>query len=320
MPNININELQYEKSTFSSQILREIRIADSFYIQANASAPWGFDNPPLNGALFHFIVEGSAEIENDEGEYITLSKGDLVLLPRGEAHILRSGSNAPVFSFDDIALKPRGENASFMSIGKSNHSQTKMICGGLSLKPTWHPLIESLPKMLIQKASSGTYALHFQHIISLMENEVYMQQAGSEAIINRLNEVLIISILRNWLLEGVTSTTGWIYALRDPFFGKSIVDIHRYPEKNWSVSLLAKEAKMSRAAFAEQFHKLVGVPPMHYVMKLRMNLAADKLQQTNETIECIASSVGYHSIVSFHRAFKRYWGEPPGKFKSHSLN
>jgi len=314
MNSVTVHQLIHERNSRFAQILREIRIEDSFYVKATANEPWGFDNPALKGCLFHFILEGSAQMEDDNGSFISLTQGDLILIPKGNRHILRSGSNALIETFETVDIKPLGENSSLMSLGGTG-KRTSIICGGLTFNPSWHPLLEGLPSLIIQRHSSEETAFNMNILMQLMGSEVKTDMPGSEIVINRLNEVLVITALRNWMLNGIEKSSSWIYALRDQFLGHSLIKIHTSPERNWSVASLAKEAKMSRSVYAKEFHKLVGMPPMHYVTHLRMNLAADRLRQSNDTVECIAISVGYDSAVSFSRAFKRYWGEPPGKFK-----
>lgn len=315
MASLDVHTFIHSSNSRYSQILREIRIKESFYVKASALGPWGFDNPSLNGALFHFVLEGSAEIEETNGNYISLQKGDLVLLPMGQQHILRSGPDAEIDTFDTVDIIPTGENASVMNFGGEGSPST-IICGGVSFEPSWHPLFESLPPLIIQSASTDKHSLHLQSLFELIHQELEANLPGSETIINRLNEVIVIATLRNWMIEGIENTSSWIYALRDQFLGRSLVQIHTSPQTPWSVESLARTAKMSRSLFAERFHTLVGMPPMHYVMKIRMHLAADKLRQNLESVESIATQVGYDSSVSFSRAFKRFWGEPPGKFKT----
>jgi len=316
MKSVAVNALIHEKANRYSQILREIRIKESFYVKASAFGNWGLDNPPLKGALFHFVVEGTAQIEDKKGNFIALQKGDFVLLPKGNRHFLRSDEDANIENFESVEMKPLGENASEMQLGTMGE-RSILICGGLSFDPSWHPLIETLPSLLIQRASEQSGALHTSTLMEMMNSEVHSEMPGSEIVINRLSEVLVVSALRNWMIEGTNNDTSWIVALRDEFLGHSLVQIHTAPQNDWSVASLAKEAKMSRSVYAEKFHKLIGMPPMHYVTRIRMNLAADKLRQTTQTVERIALEVGYESAISFNRAFKRYWGEPPGRFKAH---
>jgi len=55
-----------------------------------------------------------------------------------------------------------------------------------------------------------------------------------------------------------------------------------------------------------------------YVEKLRMAKAIDLLKEENEkreSIEVIAEKVGYNSVQSFRRAFKRVYGTTPKNYR-----
>ena len=59
----------------------------------------------------------------------------------------------------------------------------------------------------------------------------------------------------------------------------------------------------------------VGEPPLAYLTRWRMDLAARRLRDGDEPVETIARSVGYTSEYAFNRAFSRHRGEPPGRFR-----
>ena len=288
-----------------------IRLGDSFYFKSYCHAPWGFENPPLQGALFHFVIQGSAQIETEAGSYLTIATGDLALFPHGTGHIARSGPGAPIETLDSARIEPAGENASIMTLGSGDETSV-IICGGLSFDPPWHPLIAALPTLLLHR-TKPTGTAH-DTLIALMGEEVSQDLPGSEAVITRLSEVLVITALRDWMMHGDAS--GWIFALRDPGIGHTLVRLHQSPETPWTVARLAKEADVSRTVYAERFHKMVGTPPMKYLLNLRMHLAADKIRQNADSLEAISTSVGYDSMPSFSRAFKRHWGQPPGAFRA----
>ena len=78
---------------------------------------------------------------------------------------------------------------------------------------------------------------------------------------------------------------------------------------------LAKEAGLSRAAFARQFNASVGEPPHSYLTRWRMGIAAQLLEETDLRVAEIAAHVGYESEFSFSRAFKRARGLAPIRFR-----
>ena len=62
---------------------------------------------------------------------------------------------------------------------------------------------------------------------------------------------------------------------------------------------------VSRAALARRFHDVVGDPPVTYLTKWRLALAADLLLEPGATVERVARQVGYGSPFSLSTAFKR---------------
>lgn len=72
---------------------------------------------------------------------------------------------------------------------------------------------------------------------------------------------------------------------------------------------------MSRAAFAKRFMDLVGQPPLAYVTRWRMDLAAKLLRESREPVARIASRVGYLSETAFAKAFRRRRQMPPGAYR-----
>ncbi len=297
-----------------SAILGEIRLSDSFYCKSYCYAPWGFVNPPGPGAIFHFVVEGSSIIETVDGETVRIAEGDLALLYRGADHVLKGQPDAPVFSIDSVVLKQTGENSWTMTIGSAGE-RSVLICGGVSFDPPWHPLFEMLPSILCLRRNEQEGSPWIEALVSLMGGEVFRDLPGSEAVITRLCEVLVIGTVRNWMLHEVDSSAGWIPALRDQNLGRSIARIHQTPSEKWTVASLAAEAALSRTVFADRFTEMVGIPPMQYLTHLRMNLAGDMLRGGDSAIGRIAGELGYSSEVSFSRAFKRFWGKPPGSFR-----
>ena len=97
--------------------------------------------------------------------------------------------------------------------------------------------------------------------------------------------------------------------------GRALAAIHREPEKDWSVALLAKEVGMSRSGFSARFTSLVGESAMRYLTEWRMQLARAQLLETSDSLSVLADRLGYQSEAAFSRAFKRVFGVPPGSLR-----
>jgi AraC family transcriptional regulator, alkane utilization regulator len=103
--------------------------------------------------------------------------------------------------------------------------------------------------------------------------------------------------------------------LRDRFVGRALALLHQEPAHPWSVEELAKQVGLSRSALAERFVELLGQPPMQYLTRWRLSLAAQQLLTDGGALAQIAERVGYDSEAAFNRAFKREFGVPPATWR-----
>ena len=117
-------------------------------------------------------------------------------------------------------------------------------------------------------------------------------------------------------MESVPEGSGnWLAALKDRALSSALAQIHRDPRRAWTVPELAAHACLSRSAFAERFSQLLGEPPLTYLTRHRMRLAARHLGNTALTVGKVAELVGYASEAAFSQAFKRAHGVSPSGWR-----
>ena len=92
-----------------------------------------------------------------------------------------------------------------------------------------------------------------------------------------------------------------------------IAQAHR--EYAWTVELLAKEVGASRTVLADRFAHYIGEPPMHYLARWRLAIAADLLRSGRTGLTRVAEAVGYQSDAAFIHAFRREYGSPPATWR-----
>lgn len=78
-----------------------------------------------------------------------------------------------------------------------------------------------------------------------------------------------------------------------------------------SISDLARDANMSRAAFFGHFKEMTTISPIQYQKRLRLLKAREVMIETVETAESSAFKVGYKSASQFNREYSRMFGESP---------
>jgi len=87
--------------------------------------------------------------------------------------------------------------------------------------------------------------------------------------------------------------------------------MHEDPARAWTIASLAAETGVSRSGLARRFQEVVGEPPMTFLTRWRLALAADLLSEPDATLSSVAYEVGYSSPYAFSTAFKRVRGVSP---------
>jgi len=104
-------------------------------------------------------------------------------------------------------------------------------------------------------------------------------------------------------------------AMSDKHLSKAIEAMHSHVERRWSVKSLAREARMSRSAFALKFRTVLGQTPLEYLTQWRMYQAGAMIRSNHTSFSAAASAVGYESESSFSRVFKREMGVAPREYR-----
>jgi AraC-like DNA-binding protein len=155
--------------------------------------------------------------------------------------------------------------------------------------------------------------------IKMIEEESAAGKPGAQAVIDVLAELALVQGIRSHLSSIPKNSNQSIDSIKDRHVRTALYLIHEHPEEPWTLNLLAKRCGMSRSAFAEHFRITVGIPPMEYLQKLRMEYACDLLAENDLPIKSISGKTGYSSQTAFNAAFKRWSGVAPSAYrKTHS--
>jgi transcriptional regulator GlxA family with amidase domain len=146
-------------------------------------------------------------------------------------------------------------------------------------------------------------------VAGLLGREVVRDEPGQSAVLDRLLDLLLVSVLRTALPRGELAPS-------DPAVRGALRAMHEHPERPWTVQALAHAAGLSRAAFARRFAEAVGEPPLGHLTRWRLALAADLLAGTELTLGAIAARVGYADAFALSAAFKRRYGAPPSRYRA----
>jgi AraC-like DNA-binding protein len=311
-----------------SEILSGVKLNGALFFSAEFSAPWGFSAPASNiiaaelarGAphlvLYHFVIEGEALVQLADGPSIELKPGDIVVFPHGDPHNMTSvrGATAPFPSYG-ISAKIRSRDLSLLRAGGGGET-ARFVCGYMTCDPYLsRPILNGLPpvfKVNIRTDRSGQWLEN--SILHLVE-EAASGRVGSEAMLAKLSEALFVDTLRRYVAGLPEQQMGWLAGARDPIVGKSLGLLHSRIAYPWTIASLSDEVGISRSALVERFTRYLAEPPMTYLTHWRLQLAARSLESTSRGVAEIAADVGYESDAAFNRAFKREFGQPPGRYR-----
>ncbi len=298
------------------ETLYRLRLDGSLYAQSDLTAPWGVSMPVLPGKMmFHIITQGQCYLQVADKEPLLLRQGSLVLIPHGRGHRIMDVPGSDITDFFDLPVKRISERYESLRFG-GDGAATKLTCCVMSFDHVaGQQLIAQLPEVLHIDAWESDIDRWLQHTLGFIAREASTQKPGGQTIITHLADILVIQAIRSWIDSAPEANQGWLAALRDKHIGSALMAIHRAPEKNWTVDLLAKEVGLSRSGFSARFTELVGQSAMRYLTQWRMQLARAKLLENKISLAELAEQLGYQSEAAFARAFKRIMGIPPGNVK-----
>lgn len=280
--------------------------------------PWGIAVGELDRSAVHIVRRGSCWLRYGDAEPIRLNTGDVVLLPNGGDHTLSSERDVrnPEPYSQAIARSHNNVVPSLRGRPDPAAESTILQCAGYQFSQEGaHPLLTLLPSVVHMTADAVNGDSELQLLLRLLTQESTRREAGTDLVVPRLIDTLFVYIMRAWLRDQPEGAGGWLGALRDPQIRRALSLIHESPQVPWTVESLAHAAAMSRAAFAKRFTDLVGEPPLAYVTRWRMDIAAKMLRESREPVARIASKVGYLSETAFAKAFRRRRKMPPGAYR-----
>ena len=325
-----------------SDVLRTVRLRSALFFDLSCAGAWLAEAPGSSdlAALvmpevdqvidYHVVTSGECWIAVQGESPLRLRTGDIVLLPQGDAHVVSSApgmrAEPGVDWFREMKLHNRpfrvaqqgqpvlGPPSCGGEPGRDYTVETSVVCGfiGCDRRP-FNPLLATLPRLLHLPAADGSsWGAQFAQLAAA---ESARQRPGSEAMLERLSEMMFVDAVRRHVDLMPEHSTGWLAGLRDRYVGRALALLHEEPATQWSVDELGHRVGLSRSALHERFVDFIGMPPMQYLAQWRMQLASRMLRESQSTVLSIALRIGYDSEAAFGRAFKRLVGMPPAAWR-----
>ena len=306
-----------------SDVLRAVRLNGAYFYLVEASTPWSVSAAAARELVprvlpdaehlisYHILLSGSCWGGLDSDSQVLMQPGDVIVFPHGDPHIMSSDEGYRDGSGRDGSSAKRYPNTVLLGPEVARH--TTFVCGflGCDVRP-YNPLISSLPHRMHVSGIAGGW-------LSQIPRQVVAEsrdgRLGSETMLTRLAELMFVEVVRRYVEQLEPRHSGWLAGLVDSVVGPAISQMHERPAHPWTLAELSGAIASSRTVLVDRFSRIVGVPPMLYLTRWRLQLAAEQLARGSAKVAAIGAQVGYDSEAAFSRAFKRETGVSPAAWR-----
>jgi AraC-like DNA-binding protein len=235
----------------------------------------------------------------------------LIVPPDSLQHLATSGAAGTNRDCYDVCIPVR-EGMLVVDATEGQEATVRVACGAVMPNPlgSFGPL-KSLTRPVVEDLSD--YPLVGMAFAALLE-EVKAPKEGTRAMMSALMKSCLVVLLRRHI-ERSRLAGDAPAVFHDPRLSRAIASVLNLPAASHSLASLAKEAGMSRSAFAREFKAAINMTPMEFVAHVRLDLAHRFLETTGMGIEGIATAVGFNSRSHFSHLFREHYGTDPTTFR-----
>jgi AraC-like DNA-binding protein len=290
-----------------SDVVRLLRPSAAFANIISGKGNWAVRYSEYGLPSFCIMLEGRCLLMVDGQPPVTISAGDFILLPTTPAFTLSSFVPAPPVYLDPFKVASEHRELRY---GEQSGAPEMRSLGGAFLFDCADPdlLVSRLPTVVHVRDSA-----RLAQLVQLVGEESAEQKPGSEFMLSRLAELLLVEAMRS--AAAGNAPPGLLRGLADERLAIALKQMHARIDHAWSIDELAKIAALSRSVFFERFTRRVGMAPMAYLLAWRMAVARDLLRDNELSVSGIAERVGYGSTSAFSVAFSRHVGLAPGRYR-----
>ena len=302
-----------------TDVLSILRLRGQMYFRTELAGTWGVTLPADGRTIrFHLVVQGQCWIAVDgQNEPLLLREGEFALVPHGTGQSLADSpgsATVPLARLLDAGLL--GEDQVLRYDSGETQAQTRLVCGFCSFdEGLSHPLFFGLPAVLVMDRHFTGSSPWLAEAVRVISMEADLDGMGGAAIIGRLMEVMFIQGIRHQCESHSEPGIPYLVAITDNKLKFAIEAMHEHPERDWTLTQLAKLSSMSRGRFAQRFKDVLGQSPMHYLTGWRLQKARRLLKESDLSIAEVGYRSGYRSLPSFTRRFGKQFGISPAAFR-----
>lgn len=294
-----------------ANILSFIRVQDARWTAVNMS-PNARINSGKKGDIHCLLaLEGGSYITSRSGVGSNkINVGEVALLLDDSFELRPTASDDNGGTNEEKLLDSA---SAFSSVG-GKEAETKLLICSFKIETIYRNLMRRLlPPLVITESHTKAVPEWATFMANVDAFKQVVSETGGEAISRRHAEICLIQTV--CFFERQPQAMNAQNSTHNRQITKAVRLINNQPTKNWTVESLAREVGMSRSSFSDAFSRSIGEAPVQHLSRIRMKKAAQMLNSDSLTLMEIAHHVGYSSDISLSRAFKRFFGLPPSKYR-----
>ena len=292
-------------------LIRLLRPQATLWGAIRASGRWGVGFRERKDLLFFRVDHGQCLLLRSDEEPLHLGPGDFFLIRTIAPFVLASDRQVEPVDSENLVAATRSTT---MHVGVGDAEPVIIRGGRFVFETANEELLMQLLPPLVHVALNKTASARILALLSMNEAENSAPGPGSDFVVARLMELLLVELLRGEALVAQPAKAGMLQGLADPVTARALVALHSDAAKPWTTSKLARLCGCSRSAFNLRFTSIVGVAPMRYLHRWRMAVAKDELHRGERSVAEIAFLIGFQSSSAFTKAFTRSVGYSPSRF------
>ncbi len=232
---------------------------------------------------------------------LPIKVGDVFVIGRGQEHAYRETHSLDIIN---IAFDPE-YIGSFHPLLKEWMSKDSLFAVG----PRWHP--GEIPGECLHLGPS-----EFARALELVKRlEAELESASAEARVAAFAYfLLLITLLRRHCLPWEPAGD----AAPGTRIGRAVEFIEDHFAEAITIDDIAACSHVSRRHFFRLFEQAVGMAPMEYLKKVRLQKAAAMLLTTNANVTEVAFACGFNDSNYFSTLYHKEFGVSPSRFKRDS--
>ncbi|MFD1175068.1 AraC family transcriptional regulator [Paenibacillus puldeungensis] len=267
---------------------------------------WSY--PEHSHPLFevNLVLSGSQEMIVNGQRYIQ-KPGDLMLLSPEDVHESRAAGPERMtyyclhFNVDERLLRE-------LLFRSDDFLYTEYSPLTRAIRPSLDKLIELTSENAEFRLANKmrTLSVVFELFAGLSENLERSREGAAGSKMNRI-AAEIAAGLERYVELGEDSSGGEVM--------EGSEGIESEDTSRETVAAVIEGLGYSASSCNRMFHNVYGMSPRQYLSALKLKKAKLLLMEPDMSVEAVSARLGYKDIAHFSRQFKRWTGEPPGKFR-----